>query len=59
VNPRFLAVCLWVIGAFFAVTGAGGVKDAVKARKPALAAAVLIAVAALAGVLANAGADLW
>jgi hypothetical protein len=59
VSHRFLAVCLWVIGALFAAIGTGTVADAVKARRLASAAWLLVTIAVLAAVLANAGADLW
>ena len=58
-NRRFLAVALWVIAALILGIGAGDVRTAVRDRKPAAAVPVLLAVAGLAAVLANAGADLW
>ena len=58
-NRQFLAVALWVIAALFLYMGAGDVRRALKDRRPKVAVQVLLAVAGLAAVLANAGADLW
>ena len=58
-NRPFLAVALWVIAALFTVLGAGDVTRALRDRRPKVAIQVLLAVAGLAAVLANAGADLW
>jgi hypothetical protein len=58
-NPRFLAVCLWVIAGCFAVASAGVMRDGVRGRRPLPAAQVCVVVLLMTAVLANAGADLW
>ena len=58
-SRHFLAVATWMIAAIILAIGAGDVRQAVRDRRTTVAVQVLLAVAGLAAVLANDGADLW